>query len=183
MGYTRNFGFRSFENAVRDGRHRVPKGSGGYELGTAVKVDPAEPGFLTRPGDGEAPTQLAGIALYEHIQYQGVDPWLTSPQDGPFDLAPAGQYAQMVHGIGVKVWFRNLGNKTLYDGRTQANTSPLADPVNLPSVGDGLVPDATGKWRVAVPNGDPALDEVKDSWLFVEQVNPSTGVVECRLTF
>lgn len=182
MGYTRNFGFRSFENVVRDGRHRVPVGSGGYEIGTAVKVDPSAAGFLTRPADGEAPTQLCGIALFEHIQYQGVDPFLTSPQDGPFQLAPAGQYAQMVHGLGAKVWFRNLGDKTLYDGRTQTNTSPLADTVNLPAVGDGLVPDATGKWRVALAGQvDPADNEAP--WLVVEQVNASTGVVECRLTF
>ena len=184
MGYTRNFGFRSFENVVRDGRHRVPAASGGYEIGTAVKVDPAAAGFLTRPADGEAPTQLCGIALFEHIQYQGVDPFLTSPQDGPFQLAPAGQYAQMVHGQGAKVWFRNLGNKTLYDGRTQTNTSPLADTVNLPAVGDNLVPNADGKWRLAVTDvGVPANDENHKAWLIVEQVNASTGVVECRLTF
>jgi hypothetical protein len=179
VGYTRNFGFRSFENVIRDGRHRVPKDSGGYEIGSAVTVDPSEPGFLTRPGDGDAPTQLSGLALFEHIQYQGVDPWLTSPQDPPFHLAPAGQYAQMVHGVGVKVWFRNLGEKTLYDGRTQDNTSLLADPENLPSVAEGLVPDENGKWRVVDDQADP--DEVP--WLLVEQVNPSTGVVECRLTF
>lgn len=175
MGYTRNFGFRDFSNAIRDGRHRVPKDSGGFEIGSAVKVDTQNPGFLTRPGDGAAPDQLSGLALYEHIQYQGVDPWLTSPQDPPFHLAPAGQYAQMVHGVGVKVWFRNLGEKTLYDGRTQENTSLLADTENLPDVGDGLVPNADGKWKVA------AAEE--EAWMLVEQANSSTGVVECRLTF
>lgn len=174
MGYTRNFGFRSFENIVRDGRHRVPRDSGGYLLGTAVTVDPAAPGFLTRPGANDDPTQLSGLVLFEHIQYQGVDPWLTSPQDPPFDLAPAGQYAQMIHGIGLKVWFRDVGDKTLYDGREQVNTSPLAvDPTTL-AVGAGLSPDADGLWVLAT-TGDP--------WMLVEQVNASTGLVECRLTF
>lgn len=177
MGYTRNFGFRSFENIVRDGRHRVPKDGDEWLIGTAVKVDPAAPGYLAKAAGTDEPNALCGILLFEHIQYQGVDTFLTSPQDAPFHLAPNGAYAQMVHGNGAKVWFKPANDKTLYDGRPQANASPLADGVdldNLPSVGDGLIPDANGKWVVATTEAP---------WLLVEQVNPETGVVECRLTF
>jgi len=179
VGYTRNFGFRSFQNIIRDARHRVPAGAGdGYEIGSAVTVDPSSPGFLTRPGDGDAPTQLGGIALFEHIQYQGDDPWLTAPQDKQH--APAGQYCQRVHGIGTKVWFRDLGDKTLYDGRTQSNATLFDGAVDVATlnIGDGLVPNADGLWRVAVGGAEPEAP-----WLVIEQVNPSTGVVECRLTF
>jgi hypothetical protein len=179
VGYTRNFGFRSFENIVRNARHRVPADAGdGYEIGSAVAVDPSSPGFLTRPGDGAAPTQLSGIAVFEHIQYQGDDPWLTAPQDKQF--APSGQYCQAVHGIGVKVWFRDVGNKTLYDGRTQTNAA-LLDSIDAGDldVGAGLVPNADGLWREVDDQADPA----EQAWLIVEQVNPSTGVIECRLTF
>lgn len=193
MSYTRNFGFRAFENAIRNGRHRVPKdantkadssGENGFLIGAAAKVDSADPGFLAiaggAAGSAEVPTQVAGIVLYEHIQYKDVDTFLTTPQDSPFHLAPQGQYAQLVHGMGVKVWFRNLGDKTLYDGRTQTNVSPLSDPTTLPSVGDELTPDVDGRWRPVDTGGGDSADS---GWLIVEQVNTSTGVVECRLTF
>lgn len=174
MASTRNFGIRSDYNAVRNARHRVPVGEP-YEIGSAAKVDPDNPGFLTRPEAGEAPSQISGVVVFEHIQYKEVDPVLTGPQDGPFQYAPGGQYAQLFHGVGTKVWFKAIGDRVLYDGRTQTNVILLADPDNLPSVGDELTPNAEGLWAVAGV-GDEA-------WMVVEQVNPSTTLVEARLTF
>lgn len=172
MGYTRNFGFRSFENLVRDGRFRVPKEES-YAIGSPVTV--GSDGFLTRPAEGADPSQLSGIVLFEHIQMQGVDPFLSSPQDGVFQFAPAGQYAQMVHGQGAKVWFRDVGSKTMYDGRTQENEGLVTGLGDL-EVGDGLAPGADGEvWKKA------GLDDTP--WLEVQQVNPDAGLVECRLTF
>lgn len=181
MSYTRNFGFRDFSNAIRDGRNKVPAtgltGSdvSGFLIGTAVTVDPANPGLLKRPAAAAAPTALSGIVVYEHIQFQGVDPFLTTQYDYPFTLAPLGRYAQMVHGMGVKVWFKNTVDKTLYDGRTQKGATLVA-PADLSTiaVGDYLTPAADGTW---------AEGTAANAWLTVESVNASTGLVEARLTF
>lgn len=190
MSYSRNFGMRSFENIVRDGRFRAPVAAPGEDpllIGSPVVVDGDNPGFM-RPADaGEAPSQIAGIAVFEHIQFQGVDTNLVSNHDAPFNQVPPGRYAQMVHGQGAKVWFKNTGNKPLYDGRIQENLDLLDDAVDFAALraGDGLVPNGTGGWRVAAA-GDPAAtppteDEVP--WLTVEQVNPSTKLVEVRINF
>src|ERR1035437_3437348 len=104
MSYTRNFGFRDFSNIVRDGRNTTPTGGNALVLGTGVQVDASNPGVLVAVASAGAPTVLSGILVYEHIQFQGVDPFLTSPQDYPFTVAPLGRFAQMVHGLGVKVW-------------------------------------------------------------------------------
>lgn len=187
MGYSRNFGFRSFENIVRDARFRVPRdlSTGGFAsapvvIGTAVTVDPDVPGTFKRPAASSAPTPLCGIVLYEHIQnHVGVDTSLVSTYDAPFNLVPPGQYAQMIHGVGTKVWFKNTTDKPTYDGRTQEGGTLVdmatndATPINL-DVNDYLTPAADGTWQ----RGTDA-----NGWLIVEQLNPNTGLVEARFTF
>jgi hypothetical protein len=178
MAYTRNFGFRSFENIVRDGRNKVPATGTPFLIGTAVQVDPANPGQLKRPAAASAPNALSGIVLYEHIQYQGVDPFLTSPQDYPFTVVPLGRFAQMIHGVGTKVWFKNTADKPLYDGRVQPGATlvaGLAGATPTIAVGDFLTPAADGTWQ---ETSNQAL-----AWLQVEQVVNSTGLCEARLTF
>lgn len=172
MGYSRNFGMRSFENIVRDGRFRVPKTGDPYLIGSAVVVDPANAGLLTRPGAAAAPSPGCGIVLYEHILKSGVDSSLTTTSDAPFNAVPRGQYAQMIHGPGAKVWFKNTEDGTFYDGRPQDGVTLVN---GAPSVGDFLIPAADGTWDVG---GDAAT-----GWLFVEQSNPDTGLVEARFTF
>lgn len=180
MSYTRNFGFRDLSNIVRDGRNQVPTGlSGadvnGFLIGTAVTVDPANAGKLKRPAAAAAPTALSGFVLYEHIQFQGVDPFLTTQYDAPFIYAPQGRYAQMVHGLGVKVWLRNTGALPLYDGRTQPGATLVSTDLSTVAVGDNLTTNADGTWSKAV--------SASTSWMVVESVNSTTGLVEARLTF
>lgn len=177
MSYTRNFGIRSFENIVRDGRNKTPATGSPYLIGTAVQVGAGN--VLVRPAASTAPTALSGIVLYEHIQFQGVDPFLTSPQDFPFTVVPLGRYAQMIHGLGVKVFFKNTTSKPLYDGRVQPGallvTSGGATPTAVnPNVGDFLTPAADGTWLVGTST---------NAWLQVEHVVASTGLVEARFTF
>lgn len=169
MSYTRNFGFRSFENIVRDGRNKVPATGSPYLIGTAVQVGAGN--VLVRPTAASAPTALSGIVVFEHIQYQGVDPFLISPQDFPFTVVPLGRFAQMVHGVGVKVYFKNTADKPLYDGRTQPGATLVA---GTPAVGDYLTPAANGTW---------AVGDATNGWLQVEHTVPSTGLYEARLTF
>jgi hypothetical protein len=115
--------------------------------------------------------------LYEHIQYQGVDPFLTSPQDYPFTVVPLGRFAQMIHGVGVKVWFKNTADKPLYDGRIQPGATLVAGVGGATptiAVGAFLTPAADGTWQAGTAG---------NGWLQVEQVVNSTGLCEARLTF
>jgi len=175
MSYSRNFGFRSFENIVRNGRFRAPKTGTPIFIGAPVIIDTANPGFL-KPATAGAALGLGGIAVYEHIQTKGVDTALTTNSDDPFNKVPLGQYTQIVHGPGAKVWFKDTVDKTLYDGRTQAGVDLIATAIGSLAAGDGLTPDGAGKWKKSTPGTDPA-------WLIIEQINTSTGVVEARLTF
>ena len=175
MSYSRNFGMRSFENIVRNGRFRAPKSGDPIVIGAPVILDPATPGFFKAATAAAAPNAAAGIALYEHIQAKGVDTSLVSTHDAPFNQVPAGQYAQIIHGKGAKVWFKNTADKTLYDGRTQKGGSLIATALGSLTIGAGLVPDGLGKFKVAGA-GEAA-------WLTIEQINTSTGLVEARFEF
>ncbi len=115
--------------------------------------------------------------MFEHIQNKS-DALVTS-SDAPYNQVPLGQYVQMVHGQGAKVWLKNTVDKTLYDGRVQAgvllldNGAGAAMSLGSLAIGDGLAPAGNGRWK----------ESATDPWLIVEQVNTSNGVVEARLTF
>jgi hypothetical protein len=183
MSYSRNFGMRSFENVVRNGRFRVPTTGTPLKIGSPVVVDPANAGFMKLPaapvaGVATVKSQIAGIVVFEHIQFKGVDTNLVTQYDTPYDLVPLGQYAQIVHGVGAKVWFKNTAAKTKYDGSVQP-ASTLLDITGL-NVGDYLVP--TGGLAGAA-QWIASADTATDGWLQVEQYNPTTGLVEARFTF
>lgn len=169
MSYGRNFGMRSFENIVRDARFRMPSTGSPLRIGEGVMVDTANDGKLVRATNGVAPTVLCGILIYEHIQNKS-DALVTS-YDDPYDKVPLGVYAQFIHGIGTKVWFRNTPLKTLYDGRQRA----AFDFVTLSglAVGEGISPNGSGIW----------VEDASAPWLTVEQLNSTTGVVEARFNF
>lgn len=176
MSYSRNFGMRSFENVIRDGRFRAPKAGTPFLIGAPVALDTANPGFLRLATAAEAPSPLKGVAVFEHIQVRGVDPALTDVRDAPFNSVPLGQYTQMMHGQGVKVWLRNTTAATMYDGATRAGVTIISGAA--PVVGDTLVPAGDGTWRVGVGGATP-----ETGWLFVEQANPNSGLVEARFNF
>ena len=190
MSYSRNFGMRSFENVIRDGRFRVPKTGTALVIGAPVILDGATPGFLKAATAAAGANSAGGLVVFEHIQVKGVDPVTTTTSDAPFNQVPLGNYAQLVHGVGVKVWFKNTAAKTLYDGTTQAAGSRISGDLTAIAVGDGLVPDGAGKLRKAVETPTivagniTALGEAR--WFTVEQVNAlttSTGSVEARFEF
>jgi hypothetical protein len=176
MGYSRNFGMRSFENVVRDGRFRVPATGTPFKIGAPVMLDAANAGRLKAATAAVTPSQNCGIVVYEHIQNKSDA--LTTTSDSPYNVVPLGQYAQMMHGPGAKVWFRTTADKTLYGGTVQAGDTLLAagiaDMTGL-AIGDGLTPDGAGKWREST--GAEVV------WLVIEQVNPTTKLVEARFTF
>lgn len=179
MSYGRNFAMRSFENIVRDGRFRVPATGNALHIGEPVMLDGANPGRLKPATEAAAPGANCGIVVFEHIQNKSDA--LTTSYDTPYDLVPLGVYAQMIHGPGAKVAFKNTGAKTLYDGRQRAAFNFVVDNLATLAPGDGLVPDGAGKWRKT--DGSTTADVGGAAWLVVEQVNPTTGLVEARFTF
>lgn len=180
MGYTRNFGMRDFTNVVRQGRFRAPtdpvNDNGAVDglmlIGTAVKIDPAKPGFVRRPNADEVPGPHCGLIVYEHIQWKGTDPALTTPLD--FETVPAGQFVQIMRGPGVKVWFKNTETKTLYDGRSQAGRTLVAGLGATPTV-------AVGDYLTVTADGTFDEGTADNGWFLVEQVEGD--LVECRFTF
>lgn len=181
MSYGRNFGMRSFENVVRDGRFRVPATGNPLQIGEPVMLDGANPGRLKKATEAVAPGQNCGIVVFEHIQNK--EDALVTNHDAPYNLVPLGVYAQMIHGPGSKVWFKNTASKTLYDGRVRAAFTFVVAPADLADLdpGVGLVPDGAGKWRAT--DGSGTVDVGGTAWLVVEQVNPTTGLVEARFAF
>jgi len=175
MSYSRNFGFRDFTNIIRDGRNKTPSTGNPLVLGTAVVVDPANPGVVKVPAADDSPSALSGILVYEHIQYKGVDAALTESVD--MDTAPKGQYVQIVHGPGVKVWFKNTPEVTLADGTVRAARTMVAGAGATPTlaVGDLLTVDTDGTWK--------ETSTAADAWAVVESVDTTRGLVEARLTF
>lgn len=174
MAYSRYFGMRSFENVVRDGRFRVPATGTPFKIGAPVMIDAANAGYMKAATASAPANATSGLAIYEHIQNKSDA--LTTVYDGPYDAVPLGQYAQIMHGPGTKVWFKDVANKVLYDGRTQVGGSLLAAAVSTYAIADGLTPDGAGKFK----KGNGTTDTV---WFIVEQVNPTTGLLEARLNF
>lgn len=169
MSYSRNFGMRSFENVVRIGRFRVPATGNPLKIGEGVMADVANDGKLKRATAGVTPSANCGILVFEHIQNKSDA--LTTSYDSPYDSVPLGVYAQMIHGPGTKVWFKNTPLKTLYDGRQRAAFDFVA--LSGLAIGDGISPDGNGGWS----------EDASNPWLVVEQLNPTTGLVEARFTF
>lgn len=179
MAYGRNFGMRSFENVVRDGRFRVPATGTPLRIGAPVMLDTANAGRVKAATEAVAPASNCGIVVFEHIQNKS-DALVTN-HDDPYDKVPLGVYAQMMHGPGAKVWFKNTALVTLYDGRERAAFSFVVDTIATTMVGKGLVPDGAGKWRLTDDTATADVGGVR--WLTVEQVNVTTGLVEARFEF
>lgn len=158
MSYTRNFGFRGFENIVRIGRYRT---ASELEIGAAVVGVPAD-GTIAK-ADNTSEKDLGGVLVYEHLNSAGHDPATFLPDDA--HTAPSGAYAQIVHGPGVKVWMKNSATVTLLTG-------------TAPAAGDYLAPGSTaGTWTKAA--------DAASGWLVVESVSGSgaTLSVEARFVF
>src|SRR5690349_9712481 len=150
MSYSRYFGMRSFENVVRSGRFRAPSTGTPIKIGAPVVVDDANPGRFKPAVAGDGPSALCGLAIFEHIQNKSDA--LTLVYDSPYDEVPLGQYAQMMRGPGVKVWFQNQPAKTMYDGRVRPASGLLSGVTigvggytGLPDIGDEVGPTGSGK--------------------------------------
>lgn len=158
--YGLNFGFRRSDESMRvaEGRNRTPAGSS-LVLGTAVEIDPANPGFLRQAAASAAPrTGVCGLLLQE------LD-WDVSIYDSPimdsFDrgVAKGGRLSVITNGAGVKVWFRNTAQINRADGRVIPARS-LVDFTGL-ALGSALLWNGTA-WADAGATPDVAHMEVTD---------------------
>lgn len=173
MSYGRNFGMRSFENVVRDARFRAPATGTPFKIGSPITIDPANPGQVKAAAADSPANASSGIAVFEHIQFKS--DVIVSHDSAPYDEVPLGQYVQIMHGPGTKVWFKNTPAVTLYDGRVRAAATMVDGDLTTLKPGDGLVPNGTGGYAKAGAG--------VAAWLTIEQVNPTTGLVEARFNF
>lgn len=183
--YGRNFEFRiSPPPEQRLGRYK--NGDTPVPIGAPVAVAPgSDPDingrleFELADGTTEGTPGMAGIAIYEHLVYDGFDPVIRT--ESQFGDVPAGQPAQLVYGKVNKVVLRNTEAADLtFLGNSQGSPRAMVDPAALATlaVGDGLIPgagtDDDGYWAVAT---------TEDPWLIVTQVDLARGEVEAQMQF
>lgn len=184
--YGRNFEFRiSPPPEQRLGRYI--NGDTPIPIGAPVEVAAgAEPDingrleFALATGATPPVAGLHGIAIYEHVVFDGYDPVLRTESD--FGDVPAGQPCQLVYGKVNKVVFRNTTEEGLtFLGRPNGSPRVMIAPADLTglAVGDGIRPgtgdDTAGYWEAAAGG--------EDAWFIVTQVDPERGEVEAQMQF
>lgn len=170
--YGLNFGFRRSDEtvAVTEGRLKVPA-SGTYRLGSLVKFDSSNAGYLVA---GSASDVGEGATVGLLVQEEIWDRPIYSPtRIDSFYLGVAlnNRLATIVSGSGTKVWFKNTAAQTRADGRTVAAVN-MVDPSNFPSaIGQYLTWDgskfsnssatfANSMLRVTLTNGTDYCEAV-----------------------
>ena len=119
---------------------------------------------------------MCGIAVYEHIDYNGYDPALTLYSD--IDLVPVKRLVQMTAGPNTKVVFTNTTARTFMGIRNYAGRIMVAGMGATPTVkvGDYLTPgtgnDTAGYWAVNAT--------ASNAWLVVTNVDAARQLVEAE---
>ena len=183
MSYGRNFEFRVHPHGgERAGRYAV---TADFPIGAPAKTTGSTNALglatVAAADDGAPPVPgKNGIVVFEHINYNGDDPLLTTYSDK--GDAPAGKAVQLVSGTDVKVVLRNTEDRTFltvrdYEGRTMVAGLGATPTV---SVGDYLEPhstpsDSNGYWQ--------ETSTLANAWLVVTKVDLSRGEVEARMLF
>lgn len=110
--YGLNFGFRRSDEslATREGRFKTPASGSQLLIGTAVELDPAEPGYLKQSAAGaDAVTGLRGILVQEDSYIGSI--FEAAPFLGhdslDLGLAKLDTLSTMWAGAGTKIWLKN----------------------------------------------------------------------------
>jgi hypothetical protein len=110
--YGLNFGFRRSDEsmATREGRFKTPVGGNALLQGSAVELDPANPGYLKACAASAPPmTGLRGLLVQEESHLGSV--FQNAPYLGhdsiDLGLCKKDQLSVMWAGVGTKVWFKN----------------------------------------------------------------------------
>lgn len=145
--YGLNFGFRRSDETLRvsAGRYRTPLTGAPLLIGTAVEIDPANPGFLRVPAAGTpARPGTCGVLVQEEdflpsiYEVSGADSFSKG-------VAKKGRLSVISTGAGSKVWFKNTTAQSRWDGRQVPGVN-LVDLAGA-SVGDFLGWNGT-RWAV-----------------------------------
>lgn len=168
--YGYNFGFRRSDETYRssEGRFRTPATGAPLLIGTAVKIDPANPGYLTvaAANDPIVPG-VCGILIQEEDWDRNI--FQTQTLD-THDLSVARKDTLSVvsTGAATKVWYKN----SAVDSRRPEITYPAVTMADVTGValGDKMGWDGTKFVKVAATSN--AI------WYTVTAVNTSTGYFE-----
>jgi hypothetical protein len=106
--YGLNFGFRVSDESYRrsNGRVKTPATGAPLLLGTAVELDPANPGYLRVASATAKPrTYTCGLLVQEEVWDRAVYEAASSTASPRRDQAQP--LSVITNGAGSKVWFRN----------------------------------------------------------------------------
>lgn len=186
--YGRNFDFRVPPTGGKERRGRFYLDEGA-DIPIGAPVVAKTPAEISSKWSGAQAVELgtgaqapapgqSGIAVYEHIDFHGVDAEYTSYSD--MDTVPDGRLVQVVSGAGLKVVFTNTEDRTFanrnYSGRVMVAGLGATPTV---AVGDYLTPgsgdDSSGYWAETA--------SASEAWLRVTHVDATRGEVEAELLF
>jgi hypothetical protein len=186
--YGRNFDFRVTPmEYMRRGRFFLDQGADipiGVPVATADAAPPSLGYTEALPAKlatgAQAPRKaLCGLAVYEWIDFNGLDPQIYGYSDR--DTIPNGKLIQVISGVGVKVVFKNTADHTFMSQRSYKGRMMVAGMGATPTVkvGDHLSPgtgtDAAGYWAVNAT--------ATNAWLRVSHVDAQRQEVEAEFVF
>lgn len=186
--YGRNFDFRiTPTEEERHGRVYLNQGAAvpiGVPLVIAAGATPSDLWTDALPATLATGSQvfrrgLCGIGVYEHIDYNQLDPEYYTYSDR--DTIPNGRLVQLTCGPNTKVVFRNTTATTFMGTRDYAGRIMIAGMGATPTlqVGDYLTPgtgnDVAGYWA---ETATPA-----NGWLVVTNVDAARQEVEAEFNF
>lgn len=173
--YGLNFGFRRSDEsmATREGRFKTPATGDQLLMGTAVELDPANPGFLkASAANAAAVSGLRGLLVQEEAHLGSVfeaQPYL-GHDSIDMGLAKKDQLSVMWAGVGTKVWFKNTA---AYARGTRSRAAVQMVDLTGVAVGDSLGWNGTRWVKVDATT--------TNAWLTV--TNVSTDYCEAVVTF
>jgi hypothetical protein len=145
--YGKNFGFRWIDDksATRQSRYRMSAtvpGSGHYQVGSLVTLDPAHEGFLAVAGaNADLVPGLTGLLISEDEFIRSI--YETDILDSfSYGQVKPGKQVQLVTGPGVKVWLKNTVEDDRLDGRIIPAVTVLGSLAGR-AIGDVLVWDGS----------------------------------------
>lgn len=171
--YGLNFGFRRSDEsmATREGRFKTPATGNALLIGTAVEIDPANPGFLKVCAANPLPvTGLRGILVQEENHIMGVfETGLLGHDSLDLGTAKKNQLSVMWAGVGTKIWLKNTPS---YARGTRSKGAVQMVDLTGVVVGDSLGWNGT-RWAEA--------SGATTQWMTV--TNVSTDYCEAVVTF
>lgn len=169
--YGLNFGFRRSDESYRssEGRFRTPATGPVLLQGSAVTIDPANPGFM-KVAASNAPLVpgVTGLLIQEDAMFGSIYAQDVANYDSTnLGVTKPNRLAVITTGAAVKVWFKNTGAQARIDGR---NISAVT-VANLTGVALGDTMGWNGTTWVKVTSADAA-------WMTVTSVNTASGYFE-----